>query len=310
MAQISRPNENKQVYTTWGGMQHAIPWTVCPCASCLTPRGSGGQTHKCGGGQRSPRCHGSKWPPPEHHGWTRTAPTGEWQRDSLSGRTLRTPLSECVCVSVRLPLSEPGSSSASGHVLGNQEHSRYPDPGSAAACCLSLCRFLSFPHRHCDTSHVKYIYTVYGVSEIVAPPTPSHTHTHTHSLPAVNQYGSHLLCPCPGGCSDEGQDRQSVFWDAHVWPLGVVVMEDRVFNFPLRSLKDEKGCYYVCDVACVDAICVCEVPYLWCLWRWTSAVCSKRGSCCFSGSPGMDRIPPGSPPASTGHILSVERWQR
>ncbi len=222
-----------------------------------------------------------------------------------------------VRVSVRLPPSEPGSSSVSGHVLGNQERSPYPDHGSAAACCLSLCRFRSFPHRHCDTSHVKYIYWVHGKSDIwyliwyIPPwPTRAHTRTHTCSLPAMNQYRSHLLRPRLGGCSDEGQDRQSVFWDAHVWPLGVVVMEDCVFNFPLRSLEDKKGCYYVCDFACVDTICVCKVPYLWCLWRWTSAVCSKRRSCCFSGSPGTDRIPPGSLPASTGHILSVERWYR
>lgn len=71
----------------------------------------------------------------------------------------------------------------------------------------------------------------------------SNTHTHTHRVPAVDQHRSHLLCPCPRGRSDEGQHRQRVFWDAHVWPLGVVVMEDSVFNSPLRNLEDKIGRY-------------------------------------------------------------------
>ena len=54
-------------------------------------------------------------------------------------------------------------------------------------------------------------------------------------------------------------------------------------------------------------LCVCAAPYLRYPWRWRSAVCSTPGSCCFSRSPGTDHTPPGSRPASTGHILSVRR---
>ena len=53
----------------------------------------------------------------------------------------------------------------------------------------------------------------------------------------MHQYRAHVLGPCPGGCSDEGQDGQSVFWDAHVWPLGVVIVEDRVFYSLLGILE-------------------------------------------------------------------------
>lgn len=55
----------------------AALWVVCPCVSGQMPQGSGGQMRNCGEGRRSPKCHGSRWPPPEHRGWTHTAPTGE-----------------------------------------------------------------------------------------------------------------------------------------------------------------------------------------------------------------------------------------
>ncbi len=148
----------------------------------------------------------------------------------------------CVIESVCLPLSEPGSSSASAHVLGNPERSLCPDPGSAAACCQSLCRSPSFLRQHCDTHHMSNTNI-----HCRAFQKEQHTHTHTHRVPAVYQYRPYLLRPRSGGCSDEGQDGQSVFWDAHVWPLGVVVMEDCVFNFPLRNLKDQKGSFDVCE---------------------------------------------------------------
>lgn len=156
-------------------INYARPWTACPCASCLMLQGSGVQTHRCGGGQRSPRCHGSWWPPPGRHGWRCTAPTGEQQekhQDTLFSMRIdwmdieNTTVSVYVCVSVYVsvsvcsPLSEPGSSSASGRVLGNQERWLCPDPGSAAACCLSLCRFLSSRRQHYNTtSDVKHIFS-------------------------------------------------------------------------------------------------------------------------------------------------------
>jgi len=58
--------------------------------------------------------------------------------------------------------------------------------------------------------------------------------------PAVHQNGSHLLGPGPGRGSDEGQHGQGVFWDAHVRPLGVVVMVDGVFNSPRTRLHSKK----------------------------------------------------------------------
>lgn len=66
---------------------------------------------------------------------------------------------------------------------------------------------------------------------------------HTLDVPAVDEHWSHILRPCQGGCSDEGQDGQSVFWDAHIRPLSIVIVEDRVF-FPLRSLEDQNREYY------------------------------------------------------------------
>lgn len=62
-------------------------------------------------------------------------------------------------------------------------------------------------------------------------------------LPAVDEHGSHLLRPCLGRRPDEGQDGQSVFWDAHVRPLGVVEVEDRVL-FPLGSLQQQEVVHY------------------------------------------------------------------
>lgn len=64
--------------------------------------------------------------------------------------------------------------------------------------------------------------------------------SHRCNVPAVNQDGPHVLCPGVGGGSDEGQDRQRVFWDAHVWPLSVVIMENRVFRSLLRHLEDHR----------------------------------------------------------------------
>lgn len=66
---------------------------------------------------------------------------------------------------------------------------------------------------------------------------------HALYVPAVHEHRSHVLRPRLGGCSDEGQDGQSVFWDAHIRPLSIVIVEDRVF-FPLRSLEDQNREYY------------------------------------------------------------------
>lgn len=55
----------------------------------------------------------------------------------------------------------------------------------------------------------------------------------------MDEHWSHLLRPRSGRRSDEGQDGQSVLWHAHVRPLGVVEVEDRVF-FPLRSLQQQE----------------------------------------------------------------------
>lgn len=91
------------------------------------------------------------------------------------------------------------------------------------------------------------------------------------------QHRSHLLRAGPGGRSDEGQDGQSVFWDAHVRPLGVMVMEDCVFNSPLRYLEDQSGYEKPNLKATLDYHCIERRAYLIC-----SIPDSERPECVVS----------------------------
>ena len=46
-------------------------------------------------------------------------------------------------------------------------------------------------------------------------------------LPTVHQHRAHVLGACGRGALDEGEDGQRVLGDAHVGPLGVVVLDHR-----------------------------------------------------------------------------------
>lgn len=129
-----------------------------------------------------------------------------------------------------LPLSEPGSSSVSARVSGNPSRWPSPDPGSAAACCLWRCRSPSVPRRRCSTDQ-----TVWRSVPCLRR-WLNIEHCLAMHLPAVDEHGSHLLRARSGRRPDEGQDGQSVLRHAHVRPLRVVEVENRVF-FPLRSLQ-------------------------------------------------------------------------
>lgn len=67
------------------------------------------------------------------------------------------------------------------------------------------------------------------------------------TLPAVDKHGSHVGRLGGGGPADEGEDGQRVLGDAHVRPLGVMILEHRPLaqgprlRVPLPTLDGREG---------------------------------------------------------------------
>lgn len=59
-------------------------------------------------------------------------------------------------------------------------------------------------------------------------------------LPAVDHHWSRVLRPGFGGLLDEAEQRQAELWDAHVGPMGVMVLSNSPLQAPplLRALQE------------------------------------------------------------------------
>lgn len=124
------------------------------------------------------------------------------------------------------PPSEPGSSSVCGCVWGSPWCWRCFRLLSASACCPGRCTCPSGPRRRCTATTKR---KKKGMNPVF---TDLRKIQSDQILPAVHHHRLLFVLLSFGRLADEAEQRQSELRDAHVGPLGVMVLHDRPLVAP------------------------------------------------------------------------------